>query len=556
MNVSGRNLGQLTVLALMCLAGCRPWSSVLQPAPVARGVAEPEKLVLISEEVISLPANSKGVANPIQRTTYNTPQPLPSGPPEIEFAPQPSAKPSQQPALQAMPMAQPEIRALPITLDTVFRLAQDQNGRVLMAREKVQEAFAARDLAEKRWLPDLLVGPAFYRHEGGIQDFNGNLIVSSFGSLFAGTEMRGQMDLREYTYKKIQAERQVWESMGELSRLSSEKLLEASTTYVDMLAALSGEIVAAELQEKMNKLLEQVKNLAHVDKGAQVEVSKVEAAIDAHRQSTRQLRANVRAAAAKLAYLLNLDPASELVPLDRKLAPFTLVDETVPVQVLVEEAVTSGPGIREMEGLLALIDEAMQKAKGPGRYLPIFQLNVAEGGFGAGPGGSSNWANRFDMALQARWNITELFTASEQRRLGSSKAQQAQLGYAELRSRLTLGVQEALESSQSRREQIVIGESRIKNAENAYNLSKYRLSENVKGASPTEVLLGIHTLAEARLKYLEAIREYNQAQLRLFVITGRVDGNCNNGPAESAPVQVIEDESIPILPPPRTVPMK
>src|SRR5262249_26686921 len=54
--------------------------------------------------------------------------------------------------------AVPEIHLLPITLDTVLRLAEDQNGQIALARARVAEADAEVDLAGKRWLPDLYLG--------------------------------------------------------------------------------------------------------------------------------------------------------------------------------------------------------------------------------------------------------------------------------------------------------------------------------------------------------------------------------------------------------------
>src|SRR5262245_14122722 len=95
-------------------------------------------------------------------------------PPAMAFttlAAQKTARPAQtaQPAMGESTTP----NQLPISLDTVLRLAQDQNGRINIARLRLQEAFAEEDLAAKRWLPQITVGPAYYRHEGGIQDFNG-----------------------------------------------------------------------------------------------------------------------------------------------------------------------------------------------------------------------------------------------------------------------------------------------------------------------------------------------------------------------------------------------
>src|SRR5262249_34333711 len=82
------------------------------------------------------------------------------------FSPSPLA-----PLPQGAREEQPAVKQLPIGLDTVLRLAEEQNGQVALAREKVQEAYADQDLARKSaWLPAVNVGTAYYRHEGGTQN--------------------------------------------------------------------------------------------------------------------------------------------------------------------------------------------------------------------------------------------------------------------------------------------------------------------------------------------------------------------------------------------------
>jgi outer membrane protein TolC len=434
---------------------------------------------------------------------------------------------------------------LPISLDTVFRLAQDQNGQINIAREKLQEAFANKDLADKRWLPDLWTGVTFYRHEGGIQNEDGRLLHSSYGALFAGVELRGRFDVRDAAYQKIEAERKIWQQRGELSRLTSENLLDAANTYVDLLAARQGEAFASELKKKLRDLHANAAKLAGTEEGARVEVVRIQAESDAQEQIARKLREGANAAAAKLIYLLGLDPTSELVPVDRQLLPFVLVDASTPIGVLVDQALVNGPGIREMEGLLAMIEEARAKAHGPGRLLPVFEVNVAEGAFGAGPGSHSNWDNRLDLLLQARWNLTEFATARERQRLVQSKQNQAQLSYQDLRAKLHLGVQEAREASLSAAEQIQFGQGAVKNAAEAYELSKKRLELAVKGYSHSEVLMAIRALGAAQLGYLYAIRDHDKAQIRLLVLTGAVGGEPAFPHDSACPAQ-------PILGPPRS----
>jgi outer membrane protein TolC len=413
-------------------------------------------------------------------------------------------------------------KALPINLDTVLRLAQDQNGQIAIGREKLNEAFAGLDVAARAWLPDLWVGTTFYRHEGGIQNEDGTLTHSSFGALFAGLELHGRFDVREAVYQKIDAERKIWQQRGELSKLTSEALLDASSTYVDLLAARAGEAIALKLEGYLQELLKEAERIAKVDPGLEVEVFRVKSEISAQKQILRKLREGARSASAKLLYLLGLDPNAELVVMDRQLVAFYLVDASVPAAALVDQALTSGPGVRELEGLLNLIHSSQERARGLGQYLPVFDVRVGQGGFGAGPGDALTWDNRLDVVLQARWNVTNLLTARDRQRVASAKIQQAHLSYNDLRAKLTLGVQEAYEAINSNREQMDLGERQVREATAAYDKSKLRLEKKIKGYSPSEVLLAIRSLAGAQLGYLSAIREHDKAQLRLLVLTGMV----------------------------------
>ncbi len=422
----------------------------------------------------------------------------------------------------------PPPKTLPINLDAVLRLARDQNGQVALAREKLNEAFAQSDVAARAWLPDLWVGTTYYRHEGGIQNEDGTLTHSSFGALFAGVELGGRFDLREAVYQKIDAERKVWQQKGELSRLTSENLLDAATTYVDLLAARAGEAIALQLEESLRALLKDAEALAKVDPGAEVEAARVRTEISGQGQKILELRQGARAAAVKLLYLLGLDPDAELVVMDRHLLPLNLVDTSGPVGGLVDQALVNGPGVRELEGLLNLVNQASARSQGLGQYLPTLDVRMAEGAFGAGPGSRSDWDNRWDLALQLRWNLTQHLTASDRRRATQAKIQQVHLTYKDLQARLTMGVQEGYEATRSGREQIERVEQQLKYARDAYDRSKFRLKERerLKG-TPSEVLLAIGSMGRAQATYLQVIRDYDKAQLRLLVLLGLGAERCH-----------------------------
>ncbi len=417
-------------------------------------------------------------------------------------------------------------RFVPISLDAVLCLARDQNGQVRIAREKVQEAYVEQELARKRWLPELSVGADYWRHDGGIQDFYGNLIKSTYGGALAGVDVRGKFDIREVVFQRLEAERRIWQQQGELSRFTSDQLLDAASTYIDLLAARTAEAIGIEAEYKLERLLKQAKDLENVDSGVRVEVARVEAELGAQKILTRRVREGARSAVAKLIYLLGLDPVSELIVQETQMPPLRLVDTGQPSKILVETALQSGPGVQELQAILGLLEDMRAKGESPLHWLPTVQVTLGEGAFGAMPGSQTDWANRWDIGVQARWNVTELMTGRQRKRLADLKIQQAYLNYQDMRGKLTLGVQEACEAVHSATEQMDFAAVQIQHAEESYKLSDMRLRENIKGRSPSEVLLAIRALVGARVSYLHALRDLDKAQIRLFVLTGAAAANC------------------------------
>jgi outer membrane protein TolC len=422
-----------------------------------------------------------------------------------------------------------ETKVLPIGLDTVLRLAEGQNGQVELAREKVREAYADQDLAKSAWLPAINVGTAYYRHEGGIQNEDGTLTHSSFGGMLAGVEVLGRLDLREAVFAQVKAESKVWQQKGELSRVTSETLLDAATTYIDLMTARTGEAIVRRTLRDEEDVLQQARGLVKAEPGVRFLVEGFEAEAVALRQAIAKLHRQGDAAATKLAYLLGIGPGVQLVPVDSKLIPIELVDPSTPAEQLVARAVSNGPGVRELQGLLAVVTSAREKAKGPCRFLPTVEAGAIEGLFGAGPGGSMDFDNRFDVLVQARWNLTDLFTAKDQQRRADSQIRQVELSYQDVRAKLTAGVEEAQQASVGGREEIRLAGDAVSHANKGYELSNKRLKDNVPGSSTAEVAGYIRALQTTYLNYLGVVSDYDKAQLRLLVLTGAAGGGHEPG---------------------------
>jgi outer membrane protein TolC len=423
------------------------------------------------------------------------------------------------PAPEAFPPDAAAPRLQPVDLDLVLRLAEENNPQVALARERLQAACAQRDAAGRTWLPDIYFGPAYYRHEGGIQDFNGQLIHSSTGALFGGLELHGRFDWRERAYQQLQAERGAVEKRGELSRVTNRQVLEAALTYVDLLTLRSSAAVVREFEQELPDLLEQARRRAAAAPATRVEVPRVEGELTAQRQALLNLDEKAVAAGAKMVQLLGLGQCVEVRPMDAQLVPFELVDANRPVEEFVAKALQFGPGTREVAEALALLARG-EAGVGLAPWVPVLEARMAEGAFGAGPGGGLDWDNRWDLAVQARWNLTALTTVQQSRRQLDSQKRQAHLSFQDLRGQLTAGVQAAHETVRSGREQLRLGEERIRLAREALELSRTRVRSNLPGSSLGEVLLGRQAVMAAQLHYLNTVAAYDKAQLQLFLLTG------------------------------------
>jgi outer membrane protein TolC len=437
-------------------------------------------------------------------------------------APLAHAKPAPEHAIvQVAHHPDPEHAApkqVPINLDTVLRLAEEQNAQIGVARARVDESLADNAVAARGWLPKVYAGIGYFRHEGGIQNEDGTLTHSSFGNLFPGVEICTEYDVREATYTRVNAERKIWQQKGELRKVTTETLVEAAETYFDLLTARRAEAVLRDLERNDDMLLKRAQDLQK-DVG-DILLEGVRSEISGRKQALTKLHQQGDGASAKLVYLLGLDPLTELVPLDEVPAPIEVVDASPEPAVLADRALTNGPGVRELQSLLAVIQEGMARLEGPRAFLPKVGLSVIEGGFGAGPGSRLDWDNRLDIGIRARWNLTEFLTARDQRRAADSRLAQVQLSYQDLRGKLALSVEEARSAIQSGREQIKLGEQQIRHANRTLELSKTRLTENVPGSSTTEVLTGMHGLELAHINYLQAIAAHNKAQIRLMLMLG------------------------------------
>jgi outer membrane protein TolC len=349
-----------------------------------------------------------------------------------------------------------------VNLDTVMQLAYERNTEILTARERVHESQIALDAALQSCMPEMF---------------------------------------RKDTFKTPVAEATVWRRRDELRKVETGNLQDAANTYFNWLTALRGVEVSRDLLEKEQKLLGRVSKLAASERPVQVVVEAVETSVNGQQQNILHTQQQIGAAATKLAYLMGINdgiltPTETLVPINR-------VDTSVPLEALVRQAQENGPGVRELQGLIASIQQGIADAYRAQRCCCRT--------------GAPLICGRLQIA--------------------QSQLQQAQSSLVNTQLKLRAGVEDAFTAVLSGLQEIEQASKAIKHAKETNRIMELRETqespqERVRNKTYDGVLNSIRQLSQAYSNYLTAVSDYNKAQMRLLILLGTYANNC---PPPAAP---------------------
>jgi len=246
-----------TVPGLVLLAGCAalddgPLPSLPDPPTVARFRPRRRSRWPCRRAGIGREVSDRGepaTAEPVVQVKADTPAPK-------------STPETLPPATDAAPAT----TAVPVSLDAVLRLAEDQNNKSPWPAN--DHAGVRRTGTRRQAHPPGRDG----RHRllaarGRHSVAEGPLIRSSTGAMLSGADIYAKLDLKAITFAKLDAARKTLQARGEAKRVTTEVLLEASSTYIDLLAAHSGLAIARNLDGELRKLLDRARKFANIERG-------------------------------------------------------------------------------------------------------------------------------------------------------------------------------------------------------------------------------------------------------------------------------------------------
>src|SRR5207247_1065194 len=178
-------------------------------------------------------------------------------------------------------------------------------------------------------------------------------------------------------------------------------------------------------------------------------------------------------AAARLAQMLHLDPAVELVPNESELLPLELLSADAALDSLVAQALSLRP---ELQQNGALVQAAQQARRGAtyGPLIPTLGAQAFAGGLGGGPDqGSHRFGESEDYAVTLGWRIGPggLFDRSRVH-AAESRLKINELTGEKLLDEITRQVVEAQARVQSQADQLSISGRAIRAAGEALRLTQ------------------------------------------------------------------------------------
>ena len=414
-------------------------------------------------------------------------------------------------------------RAQPIDLATALRLAGAQNVDVKLAAERATLAEAEHTLARQQFFPWITVGTGFRGHQENIQAVDGQIIDAEKSAVDLGAAVKAQVDLGEAYFKTL-ATRQLVKAAGFASEAQRQDSTHAAAlAYLDLVRARANVGVASDAVRITTDYEAQVQRAVAAGIAFAGDAYRIATQLETNRLAHRQALETRRSAAARLAQVLHLDPAVNLLSEEDAPAPLKLLSATGPLDTFVQRALAERP---ELHMNAAQRDAARRARDGAkfGPLVPTLGGQYSYGGLAGGRGSEvANFNESSDYGIGLSWRIGPggLFDRGRIA-AGDSRLRSAELEGEKLRDEIVRQVVDSHTRLLSLRDQMAMSGRALVAAQKTLDLSRERKEFGV--GIVAETLLAEQELTRARRDYLGIVTEYNKAQFTLQRAVGRSAG--------------------------------
>jgi outer membrane protein TolC len=464
----------------------------------------------------------------------------------------------------------------PIDLASTLRLAGVDNPEILIARQRVVEATALRQLAAAQILPNLNAGLNIDLHTGVLQQSSGNILEVNRGAMYLGLGANAvaagtvgipgiqyNVNVSQALFGALVARQVVRVRQFDSQAVRNDVLLRTAVGYVELLRAEGLRAVAVKNREEARVIARLTAAYAETGQGNQADADRAATELARRNDEVVAAEGRVLTASAALAQLLNLDPSTVLLATDGWVVPAPIVPGPVPLPELLYIAINQRP---ELEARRAAIQEAALLLRGAKLlpFSPTLLAGYSAGTFGGGsnlvsqPGGFGGFQqgrfdqfdSRQDIDVVLYWTAQNMGVGNvAQVRVQRSVLGQRNLELVRVLNQVRFEVAAAYARTHARYAQIGVAEQAVQSGQRSYSEDLRRV-RGLQGR-PIELLDSFRLLSAARQRYLDAISDYNRAQFELYVALGQPPAACL---ARPVPADLVPPPAAPLPSKPACLP--
>jgi len=493
---------------------------------------------------------SQSTAPPATAPRATIPPPRPFRQPSPSTAPLPAEASAPESSagdpswtLKPAPL-EPTDFGFPINLAAALRLADARPLIVAAAQASVWVAEAQLTRAKLIWVPTMMFGADYIRHDGGGPDFNkGVMTAPSVNYFYAGGGLDVSnsglfefVNLTDAFFEPLVAQRVLNSRQWDIQTAKNDALLLTAAAYFRVHQYRGMYAGALYCVERGRDLVEQIASLAG-ELVSEVEVERARNLLADLEQQAAAARQAWRVQSANLTQVLRLNPRAVVVPLEHDHLQLTLIDPARPLPDLHKIALANRPELASRRALVQAAEARIRREK-MRPFLPIVVINgfqnaggmlLQAGLFGLGPNSSLNqWTGRDDVSLQLIWQFDALGIGNLAR-IKDQRGEQSQ-AFVQLYRAQDMVAAEVTEAQADLQSAAV----RVGQADRSLRASIIAYNGNVEGLRhttrfgdvlvlvyrPQEVVYALRLLKLSFDEYFTTVTDYNRAQFKLFHALG------------------------------------
>jgi outer membrane protein TolC len=434
--------------------------------------------------------------------------------------PRPSVAPATQPSA-SLSIGGADVRPmyrelLAVDLPTVLRVAAAQNLDIAQARERVEAAKGRYESSVEAVFPVIAPSLAYQHLEGVNQNANGSLTAANFTNFLPAISVQWILNPGRVVYDIIASKRRMEASEQQQDAVVLDTAHTAALQYYDLVLAQAQLGVARQAVAEAEELLRITKLKVKSGTGVPADELRAEANLGGFQQDVVLALNRFYQTSVGLTLTLHLDPVVTLVPGGESITQTMLVRDDMPIEELLAMAARYRPDLEAVRSLL----RSAQADTGTvmwGDLGPQLQAGYTYGGMQ-----TKTSAKTYGLHEQQKAGIGASFAFGLSTfghiKVANANERLAAVDVQRQTDQVRAAVVSAQQTSAANAKLIPVARRQLDAAEEALRLAQANLRA---GTMLTIDVLQVQAEVDrARLRYVDSVVHYNQAQVNLLAAMG------------------------------------